>query len=80
MRNLKGVVLKKLINIGQPQRPRWMAKTLDDKNVFIKYDSGAITVQFEGTEDNFVVDLQGGVVDLTTEVMLLVTGLTVLSH
>lgn len=79
MRSLKGVVLKKLIDLSQPQRPRWLAKTLDDKNVFIKYDYGALTVQFEGQED-YVLDLhasQGG--DLTTEVMLLLTGLSVMT-
>lgn len=81
MLSLRGTVLKKIVNLSQPQRPRWLAKTLDDRSVFIKYDLGSLTVRFDGSEEDYVLPLnatEGNT--LTTEVMLLLTGLSVLGN
>ena len=78
MKNLKGMLIKQLVDVGAQQHPRWMAKTLDDKHVLIKYEYGTLTVTIESSPANFVADLKSAdTMTLTTEVMLLVTGLAV---
>lgn len=78
--SLKGTVLKRIVDLSQPQRPRWLASTLDDRSVFIKYDLGSLTVKFDGSEDDYVFHLKTSEGNsLTTEVMLLLTGLSVLA-
>ncbi|MDP3487909.1 MAG: hypothetical protein Q8S19_08255 [Bacillota bacterium] len=81
MLSLRGTVLKRIVDLSQPQRPRWLAKTLDDRSVFIKYDLGSLTVRFDGSGEDYVLPLnatEGNT--LTTEVMLLLTGLSVLGN
>jgi len=78
MKNLKGMLIKQLVELGTQQNPRWMAKTLDDKHVLIKYEYGTLTVTIEDSAASFVADLKStDTTTLTTEVMLLVTGLAV---
>jgi len=78
MKNLKGMLIKQLVDVSAQQHPRWMAKTLDDKHVLIKYEYGTLTVTIESSPANFVADLKSAdTMTLTTEVMLLVTGLAV---
>ena len=80
MLSLRGTVLKRIVDLSQPHRPRWLAKTLDDRSVFIKYDSGSLTVQFDGAGDAYVLPVKASDGNaLTTEVMLLLTGLSVLA-
>lgn len=78
MSNLKGTLLKQLIDISQPWQPKWLAKTLDDRSVLIRYEYGTLTVSFEGQNSTFVLPVSTpDDVTLTTEVMLLLTGLSV---
>ncbi|KAF0194605.1 MAG: hypothetical protein FD169_1714 [Bacillota bacterium] len=80
MLSLRGTVLMRIVDLSQPERPRWLAKTLDDRSVFIKYDLGCLTVRFDGSEDDYVLPLKASEGNtLTTEVMLLLTGLSVLA-
>lgn len=79
MLSLRGTVLKKIINLSQVERPRWLAKTLDDRSVFIKYELGSLTVRFDGFTEDYVLPIDANEGNnLTTEVMLLLTGLSVL--
>jgi len=79
MATLKGVVLKRLIDFSQAHRPKWLARTLDDKNVLIDYENGELRVKFDGSNDVFKLEVSSGAT-LTTEVMLLLTGLSVLGQ
>lgn len=78
MKNLKGMLIKQLVDVGVAQQPRWMASTLDNKHVLIKFEYGTLTVTIEDSPASFVTDLKSTEsVPLTTEVMLLITGLGV---
>jgi len=80
MLSLRGTVLKTIIDLSQPERPRWLAKTLDDRNVFIKYDFGSLIVKFDGFGEDYILNVRASEGEsLTTEVMLLLTGLSVLA-
>ena len=78
MNNLRGMLIKQLVDISTPYQSRWVASTLDDSSVLIKYECGALTVSIAGTSTGYTAELNSpSNVALTTEVMLLVTGLRV---
>lgn len=78
MTSLKGTLLKQLVDISQPGKAKWLARTLDDRNVLIRYEYGTLTVSFEGQSSSFVLPVSTpSDISLTTEVMLLLTGLRV---
>ena len=79
MGRLNGIVLKHLIDVSAQQQPRWIGKTINDEDVYITYDHGTLIVKFDGKSEGFLEELNAPRdVQLTTEVMLLLTGLRVM--
>ncbi len=78
MGRLTGIVLTQLIDVSVPQQPRWVGRTADGEDVSIKFENGTLIVNFSGMTDGFVESVNAPSGNLTTEVMLLLTGLRAL--
>jgi hypothetical protein len=79
MARLTGIVLKQLIDVSMPEQPRWVGRTITEENVLIQYDHGTLMVKFAGDTEDYVENVNTpDDSHLTTEVMLLLTGIRVL--
>jgi len=75
MNTLQGMLIKHLVDLGTSTQSKWVASTLDNRSVVIKYEFGSLTVTIEGSASNYASAVHSPTTKMTTEVMLLLTGL-----